>query len=255
MPNLNGFTPSFASCSRPRIRPRAQVHRAAASRASRACPRASGCRSPSRRYPVARELVVGRQRRVRLAVALGLHDLLQHLPARAALGIVARQRLARRSPSSSNMRPFERLPLCGMASSCRPSSSRTRPSRPRASPGPRSATARTGSTWSRLVLAVAEEHVAVQVVAARHRRPLVADHRGEPARLVVLLGRRRVLLPDRLHDRPDDLRILDRRRQRALRLRGDQLVLRLRRFLAARLQRRVPSGRAIGIRMNAGLPL
>ena len=66
-----------------------------------------------------------------------------------------------------------------------------------------------------LVLAVAEHDVAVQVVALRHRGPLVADHRGEAARLVELVGGGGVLLPHRLHDRADDLRVLDRRRQRA----------------------------------------
>jgi len=41
-----------------------------------------------------------------------------------------------------------------------------------------------------LVLAVTEDHVAMQIVAARIRRPLEADQRSKEAGLVVFLGRR-----------------------------------------------------------------
>ncbi len=92
-----------------------------------------------------------------------------------------------------------------------------------------------------LVLVVAEQDVAVQVVAARHRGPFVADHRGEAARLVELLRRGGVLLPHRLHDRADDLGVLDGRRQGALRLAGHHVVGGVRGGLAAFLHRLVPS--------------
>ena len=48
---------------------------------------------------------------------------------------------------------------------------------------------------ARLVAVVAEDDVAVEVVAAGVRRPLVADEGGEAARVVVLLGRGDRLLP------------------------------------------------------------
>ena len=46
-----------------------------------------------------------------------------------------------------------------------------------------------------LVATVAEDHVAVEIVAAGVRRPLVADERGEPAGIVGLLRRLDGLLP------------------------------------------------------------
>ena len=92
-----------------------------------------------------------------------------------------------------------------------------------------------------LVLAVAEQHVAVQVVAARHRGPLVADHRREASGIVVFLGCRGVLLPDGFHDRADDLWILDGRGQRVLRLAGHHVVGGVRGGLPAFLHRLVPS--------------
>src|SRR6185295_2436086 len=52
-----------------------------------------------------------------------------------------------------------------------------------------------------LLLAAAEDHVAVQVVAPRGRGPFEADERGESARLVVLLGGSRLSLPHRSGER------------------------------------------------------
>ncbi len=73
MPNLNGLTPSFASCSRPRLQPLAQVIGRHHRPWSAARPRASGCRTPSRRCRSRRTRRCGESHRVRLGRALGLH--------------------------------------------------------------------------------------------------------------------------------------------------------------------------------------
>ena len=52
-----------------------------------------------------------------------------------------------------------------------------------------------GSTWLARVAVVAEDDVAMQVVALAERGPLVADEGGEAARLVVVLGGGDGLLP------------------------------------------------------------
>ena len=161
---------------------------------------------PSGDTQVAGELVVGRERRVRLAVALRLHHLLQDLPTGAALGVVLRQRVA------AEVHELEHPAVRQVA-----------------------------------VLRDGEEP------AAGHRRPLVADHRGEAARLVEPLRGSGVLLPHGLHDRTDDLRVLHRRRQPALRLAGDRLRCRLRGLIAAAFIAFCQRAR-IGSDMNAGLP-
>ena len=131
-----------------------------------------------------------RQRRMGLAVALHLRDLVHRLPAHPPLRH-SRGRAAS-SSSASRRRTSGRSRDCrcaGSPAAGRPSSSRMRPSTPRASPGSSRVVLGDRHDLVGLVLAVAEDDVAVQVVAAGLRRPLEADEGREAARLVVLLRR------------------------------------------------------------------
>ena len=97
--------------------------------------------------------------------------------------------------STVNIRPFERLPLCGMASTSAAGLLLERlPCRSRGPRGSCCRTARTAASGSATLGVAAEEHVAVQVVAA-DRGPLEADDRGEGAGVVVAVGERGVGLP------------------------------------------------------------
>ena len=67
-----------------------------------------------------RKLVGRRERRMCFAVAFHLRDFVERLPPAAARGVVAVERLLRRERHSSNIRPAERFPLCGIASTLPP---------------------------------------------------------------------------------------------------------------------------------------
>ena len=66
------------------------------------------------------ELVVRRQERMRLAVALDLRDFVEPLPLRARLDVLARDALAVNDSIIGNIRPLDRLPLCAIASTSPP---------------------------------------------------------------------------------------------------------------------------------------
>ena len=95
--------------------------------------------------------------------------------------------------------PFDRLPLWAMASTLPPvfsSKAAIHFQRSRGLSLPGGSVVK-GTTWRANLRVVAEDDVAVEVVAAGVRRPFIADEGGEAARLVGLLRRVDGLLPGR----------------------------------------------------------
>jgi hypothetical protein len=179
------------------------------------------------------ELVVGRKVRMRLVVALLLRDLDDRLPTGTRRRVVLRDRLPdevdvgehEAAADVAVVRDRERLAAGVLLVRAQhlPEVLRIRAvelrERPRA---------------VRLGGAVAEDDDTMDIVAAGHRRPLVADERTEAAGLVVGVGRRVVRLPRRAKR----LGAVDRR----LRLgeRSDDRPDRLERRVAARADALVP---------------
>ena len=154
------------------------------------------------------ELVGGGERGVRLAVALDLGDLVHRLPARPRLGPFAGQRIAEKRLEREHP-AVRQIAVVGDGEQ-RAAGLRL----PRRHPVPEilrvlAVEGRHRQHLVGLLLAVAVDHVAMQIVAAAGvARPLVADEGGEAARLVVLLHDGGVLFPDR-HGEP---RVLHHRR-------------------------------------------
>ena len=182
------------------------------------------------------ELVVRRQEGMRLAVALDLRHLVDRLQPRPRLGIGARQaapvEIDQREHAPVGqvavVRDGEHLAagLLGIGIEELPQHGRVLA----VEGGER-------HDLVGLVLAVAEDHDAVQVVAAVVGGPLVADQRGEPPGLVVALGDAGVVLPDRARE----LRAEHRFWHRAGADRADHLDRRLDRALAAGCHQVVPA--------------
>ena len=172
--------------------------------------------------------------------ALHLHDFLDRLPALAALGVLLRVAAAVEG-------------LRGVHAAIRQVAVVRDRERPAAGallvglhPGPEllgvfAVPGRERKHLARASLAVAQQHVAVQVVAARRRRPLEADERGELAGLVVLVGHDGRALPHRHHQRARDLRVGQHRWQCVGRLRADQFGYRRGGLGAARLDHAAPA--------------
>ena len=143
------------------------------------------------------ELVVGRQQGMGFAVALHLGSLIEHLPAGALLGILAIDLLAGEGLDDREHRAVAQIAVVGDGENLAaglvlvvlqpfPEIARiVAPGRQR----------RKRHDLARLVAAVAENDVAVKVVAAGVRGPLIADEGGEPAGVVRLFGSRDRLLP------------------------------------------------------------
>ena len=146
------------------------------------------------------EGVVGRQERMRLAVALDLGDLVHRLPLRALLDIGLVDGAAGILRVDREHDPVRQVAVMRQ--------------RQRAAPGlflvgfqPLVQVQRVGRAYRRLgrvghhlprlLRALAEDHVAVQVVARHERGPFEPDQRGEPARVVVAFRRIDDLFPDR----------------------------------------------------------
>ncbi len=174
------------------------------------------------------------------AVALGLHHLLQHLPAGAAFRIVARQRLAGKVHRLKHaavgevaiVRDGKHPAACFLFIFLHPLPQLLRiltlPG------GERHHLIRKG-------FILTKQHVSVQVVAARHRGPLVADHGGETARVVVLFCSLCIGLPHSFHDRTSGRRIGDRFWQGSLGLRRDHFIRGIAGLFSTRLHRLVPA--------------
>jgi len=191
------------------------------------------------RDAVLEELVARGEFRMALRGALHLHDFLDGLPALPALGILLRDRGAVEGLRGVHaavrqvavVRDRERTAAGALLVGLHPVPEFLRVL---AVPG------REREHLARASLTVAQQHVAVQVVAARRRRPLEADERGELPGLVVLVGHDGRALPDRHHQRARDLRVGQHRWQCVGRLRADQLGHRRRGLGAARLDHATP---------------
>ncbi len=182
------------------------------------------------------ELVIRRQEGMRLAVALDLRHLIHRFKPRPRLGIGARQSAAveidQREHASVGqvavVRDGEHLAagLLGISIEELPQHGRVLA----VEGGER-------HDLVGLVLAVAEDHDAMQVVAAVVGSPFVADQRGKPSGLVVALGGAGVVLPDRARE----LSAQHRFRRRAGANRADDLDRRLARTLATGCHQVVPA--------------
>ena len=142
-----------------------------------------------------RELIVRRQKRMRFAVALDLRDLEQSFEVCPGTRIVGVERRAirhqgREHAAATQVRIMRnaqhapaRLPLVG------------REYLPQIL-GMRAVEGAERLVPQDLFRAVGENHHAMEIVAARHGRPLVTDQRGKHARLVGRFGVGNHLLPD-----------------------------------------------------------
>ena len=146
------------------------------------------------------ELVVRREERMRLAVPLDLRGLVDALPARPGLGVLPVDRPAGERLDDGKHPAVAEVPVVGdredLAAGLLLVGRHPLPEVPRVvAPvrlvdGERLDPARLGAV-------VPEDHVPVQVVAAGVRGPLVADERGEAARVVRLVRRLDRLAPGR----------------------------------------------------------
>ena len=183
MPNLNGLTPSSCSSLSPSFKPGAGIFVLQHLRLLE-LGQVEIALVPNLE---AGELVIRRQEGMRLAVALDLRHLVDRLEPRPRLGIGARQ------PAALEIDQREHAPVRQIAV--------VRDGEHLAAgllgigieefPQHRRVFAVEGGERHDLVglvLAVAEDHDAMQVVAAVVGRPLIADQRGKPPGLVVAFG-------------------------------------------------------------------
>ena len=143
------------------------------------------------------ELVVGRQQRVGFAIALHLGSLIEHLPTGTLLGILAIDLLAGEGFDDREHRAVAEIAVVGDGENLaaglvlvllQPFPKIARIVAPRRQ-------RRKRHHLARLVGAVAENDIAVKVVATGVRGPLIADDGSEPAGVVRLFGSRDRLLP------------------------------------------------------------
>jgi len=117
-PNLNGLTPSFASCSSPRSSPARVVRRHHRLVSGLSVRDRLPYSQPA--MPKSSSSSLGEISGWLLARALRLDDLLQCLPTRAPLGRSPSSAPCRRSRPSRTCRPLERFALCAIARSFPP---------------------------------------------------------------------------------------------------------------------------------------
>ncbi len=173
-----------------------------------------------------------------LAGALALGDLVEPLPFHALRSAHSLVNGLPSKVSTANIRPLDRLPLCGMASTRPPVLSSLvalYPRRERLRVLRIEGDERQDLVGQRLTVAI--QDVAVRVIAAAVvRRPLVGDHGGELDGIVVFLGDRRVAAPDV----PEGVRVGHGRRNHPLSLQRNHLHDRLHRPVRPGIGRLVP---------------
>ena len=144
------------------------------------------------------ELVVGRKEGMGLAVALDLRRLIEALPLRTGLGIFAVDRLAGEGLDDREHPAVGKIAVVGdgehVAAGLVLVGRHPLPQVARIVAAER-AHRDEGLDAAGLVAVVAEDDVAVQIVAAGVRGPLVADEGGEAARIVRLFRRLDRFLP------------------------------------------------------------
>ena len=146
------------------------------------------------------ELIVGREERMRLAVALDLGRFVEVLPLGALFGILAVNLLARGGLDDREHAPVAQVPIVGerehVAAGLLLVSGHPLPEIARVVAAERLLRGvRLGAEG--LVRVVAEDDVAMEVVSGGDRGPLEADEGREAARIVRPFGRLNSVLPDR----------------------------------------------------------